>query len=172
MPFSSQPMVKSIQNGWRLGWMSRDSGRVSFTLHGPAGQVRACSAAWCWTRHVLLAAEAAADELVLHADLVRAEQELALVQRRVRGTGRSKVPSHSHPGRCSETAHSGSRKACSVHGVSKCCENDIFGVLRWPVRVAARDMLIRLHVRLFLVNTRGASSATASGGLWTAGSGS
>ena len=37
MPFSSQPMVKSMSKLWRLGWTRMDSWRESFTFTGTSG---------------------------------------------------------------------------------------------------------------------------------------
>ena len=100
--------------------------------------------------HILLAAEAAADKLVLHADLVGAEQELTLVQR---GMGRL-VGGQDHD--IAVLVHIRDRalrleeRMLGPRGL-KVLGDDVFGVLDRRLGVAAGDVLVGLHVGFFLV---------------------
>ena len=132
-----------------LGMDEQGFGPRELDLDGPAGQVRD-ERGMVLDAHVFFSAEAAADELILHADLVRAEQELALVQRRVRGlVGRK----HHHIAIRVDVRDGAFRLQKRVLRPRRLemLRNDVFGVFDGRIRVAARDMLIRLHVRFFLV---------------------
>ena len=118
--------------------------------------------------HILLAAEAAADKLVLHADLVGAEQELTLVQR---GMGRL-VGGQDHD--IAVLVHIRDRalrlkeRMLGPRGL-KVLGDDVFGVLDRRLGVAAGDVLVGLHVGFFLVEDERGVLGPGLGGIMDSG---
>ena len=101
-------------------------------------------------RHVLLATEAAAHELVLHLDFLRAKKQRALMQRGVRRLVSGK---QHHIAVFVQIAHGalGLQKSMLRPRRFKVARDDVFRLCDRAVGIAARHPAYRLHVRAFLI---------------------